>query len=204
MKSKTLLGSARFDSSGALSGLALLFSCVLIVFALSACSSDKSDGAGAGKGALEVVAAGDKGEMPEGHPTINDTPSFKQVPAQDHSRIKSTKDVEVSDEIRAMYKFVNLEITDRSTGNKRVVKFDIGASKELKDGFTLNAEVFLPDYTIFDDHIGSRSNEPTNPAVLVKLYKDKELVSSGWVFEELIEYNSYSHMRFAVVLMPTK
>ncbi|MEE9542908.1 MAG: hypothetical protein V3V95_03910, partial [Thermodesulfobacteriota bacterium] len=70
--------------------------------------------------------------------------------------------------------------------------------------FSLKVEVFLPDYSIFDDYIGSRTNELSNPAVLVKLYKGGEVVSSGWIFEEMIDYNSYSHLRYAVVLMPTK
>lgn len=204
MKSKTLSGLGRSNSNGALSGLVLLVSCVLFIFALSACSGDKSNGAGTEKAAPEVAAAGDGRAMPEGHPTINDTPSFKEMPAQDHSKIKSTKEVRVSDEIRAMFKSVNLQVSDNSFGTKDVVKVDIGSKRELKDGFSLKVEAFLPAYTIFDDHIGSLGNELSNPAVLVKLYKGGEMVSSGWVFEGMAEYNSYSHMRYAIVLMPAK
>jgi hypothetical protein len=195
-----------------LSSRALLFVSIFsILLTISACSGDNSGGGEKSEGEkmsymkdVEGAKSGDVGALPEGHPTMNDTASFEQMPDQDHSQLKSTKEVKVSDEIKAMYKAVNLEITDRSSGKKEVVKVGIGKAKDLTDGFSLNVVVFLPDYSIYDDYIASKTNELSNPAVKVSLYKGKELISSGWIFEELIEYNSYNHMRFAVVLLPTK
>jgi hypothetical protein len=84
------------------------------------------------------------------------------------------------------------------------MKLDVGSKKTLTDGFSIKADVFLPDYSIYSDYIASGSEDLNNPAVMVELYKDGKVVASGWVFEQMAQYNSYSHLRFGVALMPTK
>ncbi len=199
MRFISLFTKKRFDLKGA----ALSFSALLIAFSLFACSGDKPGDGGADKGSSPEVS-GTTGEMPEGHPTMTDEKLFTQMPDQDHTKLKSTKPVKVTDAIKSKYRSVNLQITDNSTGSKDVIKVGVGAKKALKDGFSIRADVFLPDYSIFDDYIASRSEELNNPAVMVELYEGDKLVASGWVFKEMVQYNSYSHLRFAVALMPMK
>lgn len=199
MRSISLFISRRFNfKTAALSSLALL-----IAFSLFACSGDKPSDAGADKDSAPDVSEG-TGEMPEGHPTMTDEKLFTQMPDQDHSKLKSTKPVKVTDAIKSKYRSVNLQVTDNSTGVKDVLKIGVGAKKELKDGFSIKAGVFLPDYSIFDDYIASKSEELNNPAVMVELYKGDKLVASGWVFKEMAQYNSYKHLRFSVALLPMK
>lgn len=199
MRFISLFTIKRFDLKGAV----ITFSALLLAFSLFACSGDKAEDAGADKGSTPEVSD-TNGEIPEGHPTMTDEKLFTEMPDQDHSQLKSTKPVKVTDAIKSKYRSVNLQVTDNSTGIKDVIKVGVGAKKELKDGFSIRAEVFLPDYSIFDDYIASRSEELNNPAVMVELYEGDKLVASGWVFKEMTQYNSYKHLRFAVALMPMK
>ena len=204
MRSISLFDLKRFGLKGA----GLSFFAFLIVFSLSACSGDEPKDAGADKGNSSEVSGSIEGagtgEMPEGHPTMTDEKLFTQMPNQDHTKLKSTKPVKVTDAIKSKYRSVNLQVTDNSTGTRDVIKLGVGAKKELGDGFSLKADVFLPDYSIFDDYIASRSEDLNNPAVMVELYQGDKLVASGWVFKEMADFNSYSHLRFSVALMPMK
>ena len=140
-------------------GLAVLFSAVLIVFSLSACG-DKTDEPAKVKqgygGTLAPVSEGQ--EMPEGHPTMTDEKRFDEMPNQDHSKLKSTKPVKVTDAIKAKYKSVSIQVKDNSKGSKDVIKIDVGTKKALADGFTIRVETFLPDYSIYDDYIASKTD----------------------------------------------
>jgi hypothetical protein len=187
---------------------AVLFSALLIVFSISACG-DKSQDSGEKKAAPKgyagtLPAVGGDEPLPEGHPTMTDEKLFTQMPNQDHSQIKSTKPVKVSDSIKARYKSVNIQVADNSKGTKDVLKLDVGASKELADGFSIKVEIFLPYYSIYTDYIASKTDELGNPAIMVELYKDGKVVSSGWIFEEMPQYNSYRHLRYGVILLPTE
>jgi hypothetical protein len=205
MYSISLFLRERFNLKGA---AACIFALV-IVFSISACSGDKPGDAGKEKTATQGYggskAPAVEGEvLPEGHPTMTDEKLFTEMPNQDHTNLKSTKPVKVTEAIKAKYKSVNIQISDNSTGIKDVIKIDVGSKKALADGFSVRVDVFLPDYSIFDDYIASNSEELNNPAVMVELYKDDKVVASGWVFEEMAQYNSYSHIRYGVALMPTK
>lgn len=202
MRLISLFTQKRFNSLGFIA----LFSALLMVFSISACgdskSGDKASVQGADKGILAPVSEGQA--LPEGHPTMTDKKSFTQMPNRDHTKLKGTKSVKVSEAIRARYKSVSLQVVDNSKGTKDVIDVAIGVKKALADGFSLRVELFLPDYVISEDFIDSRTDEPNNPAIMLELYKGDKVIASGWVFEGMAQYNSYSHLRYAVVLLPTK
>ena len=79
---------------------------------------------------------------------------------------------------------------------------DVGSTVPLSGtGFSLRVEVFIPDYAMFEDHIGSRSNEPNNVAVMVELFEGDKPVAKGWVFKAYPTFNSYGHERFTIGLV---
>ena len=49
-----------------------------------------------------------------------------------------------------------------------------------------------------------RPTELNNPAVMVELFEGDKVVAKGWVFELMAQYNSYSHLRYGVTLLPTE
>ena len=139
------------------------------------------------------------GAMPEGHPQLDKTDAT--MPGVMHSGLKGQKEVRLSDEVKAKWKEVTLNITDASTKKTVSMTLTVGSTTPVgSDGSKLKIDAFVPDYSISGDHIESRSNEPKNPAVLVTLYKGDKAVAKGWVFKKLPDFNSYNNDRFHIAL----
>ena len=181
--------------------LALIF--VVILLFAGGCSAEGEKSAE--KSQSTRMAAKKQSKLPEGHPVVNKSDGAASG-AMDamvkHRGMKSQRQVVVSDEIKAKWKSVELEVVDRKFNRKEVVKVDIGKERELgKTGYYIKVEAFLPDYAVFSDRIGSRSEELNNPAVLVELTKDDTTIAKGWVFKNFPAFNSYQHERFALSLV---
>jgi hypothetical protein len=173
---------------------------VIFVFFVAACSREDTEKVEVVEvtPATEVEESGQ--ELPAGHPMISRP--VEELPTSLHPSATSTKEVRVSDEIKAMWKEVKLEVLDSSSETSEVLTMEVGRAVPLKDsGFKLKVEVFVPDYAMFPDHIGSRSNEPRNAAVLVELFEGEKSVAKGWVFKAFPDFNSYGHERFSLALL---
>ena len=119
-----------------------------------------------------------------------------------HAVRPPTREINVSEEVRNKWKEVQLQITDTSQQKTQLITLQIGTSVRLNDeGERLGIEIYIPDYSIADKQIESRSNEPNNPAVFVNLTHEGKVLESGWIFMHLPEYNSFVHKRFHLVLV---
>ncbi len=172
-----------------------IFLILTVIVFIAGCSGE---GPGGGREPSESI---ETRALPEGHPEIEDAKDVEDLAQVSHSGIKTQKEIRLSEEIRERWKEVELEVVDSGKEGGEVYRVEVGGEVRLKEGgFVLKVEAFVPDYTIFDDHIGSRSEEPNNPAVLIELLKDGRKVARGWVFKNLPDFNSYSHDRIHVVL----
>lgn len=150
--------------------------------------------------AAPAVSESAPGGLPQGHPAMDK--SAEDIAKVSHAAIKSQKEVKLSEEVKAKWKEVKLEITDNARKSSSVATFKVGDATPLgKDGFKVKVEAFVPDYAISDSRIESRSNEPKNPAVLVELFEGDKSVARGWVFKDFPEFNSYNNPRFKLVLV---
>ncbi len=182
------------------------FISLVIVFLVGACTREdtaKVEEAGE-PGVAGVAVEPDAGEgeaLPEGHPTVS-KPVEDLAEGGAHPSSGGDKEVRISDEVRARWTEVTLEVLDGSTKASKVITMDVGSTVSLNGtGFSLRVEVFIPDYAMFDDHIGSRSNEPNNVAVMVELMEGDKPVAMGWVFKAYPAFNSYGHERFTIGLV---
>src|SRR3990172_1943778 len=74
--------------------------------------------------------------------------------------VKSTKPLQLSKEVKAAWKVVEINLTDASAKTSESVKAEIGEKIALKAaGFSVKVEAFVPDYTIYEDHIGSKDRK---------------------------------------------
>jgi len=113
------------------------------------------------------------------------------------------RDVRVPDEVKTKWKSVNLKLIDREKKTEEVIAINIGKEVAIKGtNFTIKAEVFLPHYTMYDTYIGSKSNEPVNPAILVELLEGGKSRAKGWVFANFTDFNSFKHARYEILLPP--
>lgn len=135
------------------------------------------------------------GALPSGHPTAAGGHEGSKGP-------KAQREVKLSDEVKARWSEAKMEVTDNSSKSKEVITLKVGSTTNLKkQGFKLKVEALVPDYSISDNRIESRSNEPKNPAVFVELFEGDKSVAKGWIFKNFTDFNSYHDDRVGLQLL---
>ncbi|MBI5560866.1 MAG: hypothetical protein HY883_06290 [Deltaproteobacteria bacterium] len=138
--------------------------------------------------------------LPVGHPSIGDME--KGAPPSPAGVKKAEKPVRLSDEVKARWKEVELEITDNTARTKDIIKVRVGSKAAIRNtGYSIKAETFVPDYMMMEKAVESKSSEPNNPAVLVELLEGDKSVARGWVFKRFPTFGTYKNERFAVALV---
>ncbi|MEW5944211.1 MAG: hypothetical protein AB1710_10240 [Pseudomonadota bacterium] len=149
--------------------------------------------------------------LPAGHPPMDaakapapaDNKIINQQLAASHpkSEGKAKPAVVVPDSVKGQWSAVNLAITGQD-GAEKQVRVPIGDKVAVgKDGAVLKVLTFLPSYTSDFKTITSSSNNTTNPAIQVQLVKGKEVLTEGWVFQNLPEFNSFVSSAVQVKLL---
>ncbi|MFQ5466317.1 MAG: hypothetical protein ACE5EI_10350 [Thermodesulfobacteriota bacterium] len=175
----------------------------VLVLSLSGCGGGEKKPAPKAKAAPAATEAAPAesgaAKLPEGHAQIDKF--AEDIQKMSHSNIKTSKELSLSDEVKAKWKDVTLDITDFASRQTASVKFEVGSTVKLNDeGARLHVVAFVPDYAIVEDRIESRSNEPVNPAVLIELLDGDKVVTRGWVFRDFPDFNSFNDQRFGVAL----
>jgi hypothetical protein len=173
---------------------------VILVFLGAGCSREDTGKVEVAEEPAPSIAGEAGGELPAGHPMVSRP--LEDIGPGKHPSGGGAKEVRISEEVKARWKEVKLEVLDKSSNTKELMTLAVGSTVPLKEtGFKLRVEVFIPDYAMFEDHIGSRSNELKNAAVLVEMREGDKAVAKGWVFKSFPEFNSYEHERFTIVLL---
>lgn len=138
--------------------------------------------------------------MPEGHPQTGQQGGPDQQVS--HANLKSQKQVKLTDDVKAKWKEVKMEVADSSTKSKDTLTLKVGEAAPLKkEGYKIRVEALVPDYAISDNTIESRSNEAKNPAVLVELLSGDKQVAKGWIFRDYPEFNSFKDQTIQLKLV---
>ncbi|MBI5827352.1 MAG: hypothetical protein HZB22_06465 [Deltaproteobacteria bacterium] len=136
------------------------------------------------------------GALPSGHPTAAGGGN------EGGKGAKAQRELSISPEVKARWSEAKLEVTDSGSKTKESITIKVGSTENLKKkGFKLKVEALVPDYSISDNRIESRSNDPRNPAVLVELFDGDKSVAKGWVFKNFPDFNSYRDDRVGVLLV---
>ena len=115
-----------------------------------------------------------------------------------HANLAGVKEVKLADEVASKWTKAEVDVSD--VGIIEHLALNVGDTATLKSGLTLELISLVPDYSIFEDYISSRSNEANNPAVLLSLKDGDREVARGWIFESLPGFNSFKHVSVEVVL----
>jgi len=179
----------------------ILIMASVAMLAVAGCGTKKQQESAEQPAVAGQAGQAGQGQLPEGHPSVGGAPAGDMAKVE-HSGIKSQKGVVLSEDVKAKWKEVKMEITDTATKSTEVLNLKVGETVPLKkNGFKLKVEAFVPDYAIVEDHIESRSNEPKNPAVLVELIEGDKTTARGWVFKDFPEFNSYNSDRIHLTLV---
>ena len=165
-----------------------------VILAFTGCSGEKKAQEAAPQSQSQEQQA-----LPEGHQPVDKMQ--EDISKVQHANIKTQKTVSLSDEVKAKWKEVRLELVDNASNATETVTIKVGGDVKLKEGVRLKVDALVPDYAIAENTIESRSNEAHNPAVLLELVEGDKTVARGWVFRDYPEFNSYNDGKFTVKLL---
>ncbi len=197
---------------------------VAVAFMAGACGQDSETPKVEVKSSFSDGGSEEKSELPDGHPPMpSDNEAYKFRDAlnaaargggdMDVSKIRSGvasggsmsadgKDVRLSDALKAKWSTVKIEVTEG--GNKKEILISVGKKTKVGNKYSILVDAFIPEYTMFEDHIGTRGDEPKNPAIRVELFDGDKSLARGWVFKRLADFNSYNSDTVGVVLLTPK
>jgi len=110
-------------------------------------------------------------------------------------------EVHLDDAVRAAWAGVVIKVTDRKTGAASTYDIPFGKPTPLgKTGLTLTADVFVPDFVMGTDGIGTRSPKPKNTAVHVTIAEKGKPDYKGWLFGSMPDIHPFPHDIYSVTL----
>lgn len=119
-----------------------------------------------------------------------------------HAPMRVVSDVSLDDAVRAAWRGARIKVVDGQTGNSTTYDLEFGAPTALGDtGLTATALVFVPDFVMDENGITTRSPEPNNPALKVRIEEAGKEPFEGWLFAAMPEIHPYPHERYQVLLV---
>ncbi len=135
-----------------------------------------------------MMQPGPGGQMPGGH-----GPAGMAVP-------KELK-VVVPDSVKGKWSGVKLVLEDK--GAKKQQEYTINLNSELKvpnSNLKIAVGDFLPEFRMDADTITSASNNPTNPAVRIKVFEGDKEIFKGWLYSKFPTIHPFEHPKYGLVL----
>jgi len=140
---------------------------------------------------------------PPGHPILpKDHPRLEHQPVTSFTHPKSgaQSKLNIPAAVKEKWRAVKLGINAEG-GKETAVRMPIGGAIRVEGtALKLHVVAFVPAFTSNARMITSVSNNPDNPAVLLRLQEGKKTLSEGWVFQNLTEFNTFSHGQVKVRL----
>ncbi len=118
-----------------------------------------------------------------------------------HGSIGVNTEVHLDPEVANAWSGVTLHVTDRKGGSEQDVAVPLGSEKAIPGtGLSVTVDTFIPDFVMGADGIGTRSEEPNNPAAHVTIVENGKTLFDGWLFQKMPNIHPFSHERYTVVL----
>ncbi len=160
---------------------------LLAALALGACSKSEEPAPQAEAPAQKVEASASheaQPAAPEGHGSMG-------APAQ--------RQIVVPDDVKATWKAVVLEITDKQENKTEEITVNVGETATVGP-LEITVESFLPSFTMGGGTITSKSNETENPAARLVVKENGQEIFSGWLFSMYPEAHPFEHERYGILL----
>jgi len=78
--------------------------------------------------------------------------------------------------------------SDPSSSKKAFVRLGEKEAWE-EENLEFTALQFVPDFIIDENQVRTRSLDPNNPAAFIEVYRDKDKISSGWIFAKFPDFS---------------
>jgi len=120
---------------------------------------------------------------------------------KERSAAAKTKRVQVSEDIKKMWKQATVFVKNKKTGDGKI--YTVALNSEFKISTTslvVEVGVFIPDFHIGKEYISSKSKELNNPALQVTVMDGDKEVYSGWLFSKFPGTHTFEHPKYSLSL----
>lgn len=115
------------------------------------------------------------------------------------SGVKTRLDIPA--DVKAKWKTVELSVAGKDIGLRKL-QIPVGGEIGIdKSGLTVRVVAYVPAFQSDAGAVTSASNKPDNPAVLIQLVDNGQVLNEGWVFQKLPDFNTYSNDRLQIQLL---
>jgi len=149
-------------------------------------------------GAHGMMGGGNMGA----HGGMGDDLDAKDLAQPFQAKRKSTRTVEVSDEVKEKWKKVSIQVRDKQSGKADHFQVKINSEFTIPEtNIKIKVGPFLPHFSMpTGGKITSASNEPKNPALQVVIDENDTEKYSGWLFAKFPEMHAFEHEKYAISL----
>jgi len=138
--------------------------------------------------------------LPPNHPPIGGA----EPSAERHPQVGTPgRTVRVPESVRGKWEAVRIQVEQRDgTGRPVIYTIRLGGALDLPDtGLRVQVSEFLPALQVKDNEVTSSSNEPKNPAALVRVSEGPRETFRGWLFSNFPEMQPFEHPRVKIRLL---
>jgi hypothetical protein len=124
------------------------------------------------------------------------------VGANPHAGMKPSHVVRVPETVEKTWQSVTINIKDKKTNQEKKVVIKIGDTYKIHDSdLSIRILHFLPNFSMDNFGMTSKSNEPKNPAVDFEVKKGEQKIFQGWLFNKFPDVHNFNHERYSFSLV---
>ena len=140
--------------------------------------------------------------LPADHPPVDGQTAV--APPEQHPQMGgSGRPVRVPESVRGKWRAVTLTVEAKDgAGPPQRLTIALGGRQSLPGGaIEIEAREFLPALQVQNAEITSASNDPTNPAALVRIREKGREIFMGWLFASFPEMQPFEHPTTRITLL---
>ena len=125
-----------------------------------------------------------------------------EIPLEQKYAMPGPADVSLSDDVKATWKSITVEVSDLESGKKEPLVIEVGGEKAIAgSNLKIKAVSFLPAFQMDGANITSRSNELENPAAQIEVYEGEKQLFKGWLFTLYPTTHAFTHPKYSLTLL---
>jgi hypothetical protein len=139
--------------------------------------------------------------LPPNHPPVAGT----EGQGERHPQMGSGpgRTVRVPESVKGKWQAVRLQVEQKDgKGRPAIYTVKLGGSLDIPDtGLRVQVAEFLPALQVKDNEVTSSSNDPSNPAALIKVSEGEREAFRGWLFSKFPEMQPFEHPKVKITLL---
>jgi hypothetical protein len=110
--------------------------------------------------------------------------------------------VKVPDSVKGKWRAVKIAVLDKESQKETVLTIPIGQTVQISgSSISLAVDTFLPHFMIDGTALTSLSNDPKNPAALVRVLENGKELHKGWLYSLYPTTHAYQHPKYGFTLV---